>query len=81
MTLEKATEAIRTRMASNIRTISAIAIWLQQNPDCRWDVRRDRLELWRKLERECVQLEVRWRETREKWLRERLAPREVATWN
>ncbi len=81
MTLREATEAIQTRMVSNIETIRALALWLQKHPDCRWDVRRDRLELWRKLELECVQLEVRWRETREKWLRERLAPREVATWN
>jgi len=71
MTLKQATEGIRTRMASNIRAIGALAIWLQQNPHCRWDVRRDRLDLWRKLERECVRLEVRWREAREKWLKTR----------
>jgi hypothetical protein len=71
MTLEKATEGIRTRMVSNINAICALAIWLQENPNCRWDIRRDRLDLWCKLERECARLEVRWREAREKWLKVR----------
>ncbi len=72
MNLAQATEAIRTRMASNIRKIGAIVIWLQQNPNCRWDMRRDRLELWNDLRRECDRLARQWKRAREQWVATRM---------
>lgn len=67
MNLDEMTEPIRTRMESNTRAIFAIAKWIQENPNCRQDLRQDKLNLWSELNRENGRLMNRWENAHATW--------------
>lgn len=70
--LHTETAMYRTRIDANIDAIFKIAEWIRDNPNCRPDMKQDKLRLWDALARENAMLGERWDETRDRWLKERL---------
>ena len=77
--LEKMTAPYRQRIDENLATILEIAQWLQEYPQCHPDMRKEKLELWRSLQKENDRMFELWGETRENWMRTRMNRAELVS--
>lgn len=72
MTLDARTRPFREEIERNVSEIFELARWIEENPNAREDLRREKFASWRALERENDTLERLWDERRERWLKSRM---------